>query len=86
MRYAGYIKRENERIEVAKRQEGWLIPSGFKYEEVQGLRTEAREKLIKIQPETLGQAGRISGVNPSDIAILTIHIKKSEMAAPAQSA
>ena len=86
VRYAGYIKRENERIEVAKRQEGWLIPSGFKYEEVQGLRTEAREKLIKIQPETLGQAGRISGVNPSDIAILTIHIKKSEMATPAQSA
>ena len=81
VRYAGYIKRENERIKTAKRQESWTIPSAFKYEEVQGLRTEAREKLIKIQPETLGQAGRISGVNPSDIAILTIHIKKSEMAA-----
>ena len=84
VRYAGYIKRENERIKPNAKNHGLFHPY-LKYEEVQGLRTK-REKLIKIQPETLGQAGRISGVNPSDIAILTIHIKKSEMAAPAQSA
>jgi tRNA uridine 5-carboxymethylaminomethyl modification enzyme len=86
VRYAGYIKREQDRIETARRQEAWHIPSAFNYERVQGLRTEAREKLIKIQPETLGQAGRISGVNPSDIAILSIYIKKNEEVRPVKSA
>ena len=76
IKYKGYIKREKDRIEIAKRQESWKIPYDFNYDEIKSLRAEAREKLIKIKPENLGQAGRISGVNPSDIAILSLMIKK----------
>ena len=69
-------QREKDRIKIAKRQESWKIPCDFNYDEIKSLRAEAREKLIKIKPENLGQAGRISGVNPSDIAILSLMIKK----------
>ena len=78
IKYKGYIKREKDRIEIAKRQESWKIPYDFNYYEIKSLRAEAREKLIKIKPENLGQAGRISGVNPSDIAILSLMIKKKD--------
>ena len=78
IKYSGYIKREKERIEISKRQEAWKIPIDFDYNQIKGLRAEAKEKLIKIRPDNLGQAGRISGVNPSDIAILSMMIKKKE--------
>jgi tRNA uridine 5-carboxymethylaminomethyl modification enzyme len=77
VKYAGYIKRESERIDAAKKQESQLISNDFDYDLVKSLRFEAREKLKKIRPENLGQAGRISGVNPSDISILSIWIKKN---------
>ena len=77
VKYSGYIKREGERINASKRNENQLIPRHFDYNSVQALRIEAREKLNKIQPENLGQASRISGVNPSDISILSIWIKRS---------
>ena len=77
IKYAGYIKRERERIESAKKHESQLIPVGLNYDQVQSLRYEAREKLKKIQPETLGQAARISGVNPSDISILGMWLKRA---------
>ncbi len=77
VKYAGYIKREKERIEVARRQENQTLPPNFDYDEVQSLRYEAREKLKKIKPENLGQASRISGVNPSDISILGMWIKRA---------
>ena len=64
VKYAGYIKRERERIETAQKQESWRIPVGFDYDSVGGLRSESLEKLKKVLPESLGQAGRISGVNP----------------------
>jgi tRNA uridine 5-carboxymethylaminomethyl modification enzyme len=80
IKYAGYIKRERERIETALKQESWRIPVGFDYDTVGGLRTESLEKLKKILPENLGQAGRISGVNPSDVALLSVAIKKREAA------
>jgi len=77
VKYAGYIKREKERIKGFKKYEGQLIPSNFDYTSIDSLRTEAREKLKKIQPENLGQASRISGVNPSDVSILSMWIKRS---------
>ncbi|MBN2703346.1 MAG: tRNA uridine-5-carboxymethylaminomethyl(34) synthesis enzyme MnmG [Pontiellaceae bacterium] len=76
VKYEGYIKRERERIEIAKRQEQQSIPIDFEYDRVKSLRYEAREKLKKIRPENLGQASRISGVNPSDITILGLWLKK----------
>lgn len=76
VKYAGYIKRERERIEISKRQEKQNIPIDFEYDLVKSLRYEAREKLKKIRPENLGQASRISGVNPSDITILGMWLKK----------
>ena len=78
IKYSGYIKREKERIEISQRQESWKIPIDFDYNLIKGLRAEAKEKLIKIRPDNLGQAGRISGVNPSDVAILSMMIKKKE--------
>ena len=83
VKYAGYIKRERERIETAQKQESWRIPVGFDYDKVGGLRTESLEKLKKVLPENLGQAGRISGVNPSDVALLSVAIKKLEAASSA---
>ncbi|MDA3832733.1 MAG: FAD-dependent oxidoreductase [Spirochaetales bacterium] len=76
VKYAGYIKRENERIEISKRQEKQRIPVDFDYDLVKSLRYEAREKLKRICPENLGQASRISGVNPSDITIIGMRLKK----------
>jgi len=76
VKYAGYIKREKDRIDMARKQEKQHIPMNFKYDSVQSLRYEAREKLNKIRPENLGQAARISGVNPSDVSILAMWLKK----------
>ena len=78
IKYEGYIKREKERIAIAQEQESWKIPEDFNYDEVIALRAEAKEKLKKIMPASLGHANRISGVNPSDVAILSMIIKKKE--------
>ena len=77
VKYAGYIKRESERIAASKRNESKSIPHNLNYDEVQSLRYEAREKMKKIKPENLGQASRISGVNPSDVSILEMWLKRS---------
>jgi tRNA uridine 5-carboxymethylaminomethyl modification enzyme len=76
VKYAGYIKREKERINATKKQEDQLIPTKFDYDAVKSMRSEAREKLKKIKPENLGQAARISGVNPSDITILGMWLSR----------
>lgn len=76
VKYSGYIKREEERIESTRRQENQILPIDFDYDAVKSLRYEAREKLNKIKPENLGQASRISGVNPSDISILGLWLKR----------
>ena len=78
IKYAGYIKREKEKIAIAQEQESWKIPENFNYDEIVALRAEAKEKLKKIMPVSLGHANRISGVNPSDVAILSMIIKKKE--------
>ena len=76
VKYAGYIKREKERIKVSAKQESQKIPADFNYGDVRGLRFEAGEKLARIKPESLRQAARISGVNPSDISILEMWLKR----------
>ena len=72
LRYEGYLKKNAEQIERAKKLEDKLLPEETDYEQIQGLRLEAREKLNKIKPRSLGQASRISGVNPADIAVLMV--------------
>ena len=75
IKYAGYIKKEETRIARLKRQEAKKIPADIDYEAIEGLATEARQKFEKIRPETLAQAERISGVNPADLAILSVYIQ-----------
>ena len=72
VKYEGYLKQGWELIEKAKRLEDKLLPEDINYDEIQGLRLEAREKLNRIRPFNLGQAGRISGVNPADISVLMV--------------
>ena len=78
VQYAGYLRRSLEQIEKAKRLEEKRLPPDIDYEKIGGLRLEARQKLAKIRPENLGQAGRISGVNPADIAVLMVYISNSQ--------
>lgn len=73
--YEGYIKREQGRIVDFQTLEKQRIPADFDYDIITALRFESREKLKKIRPETLGQASRISGVNPADISILSVWLK-----------
>ena len=76
LKYEGYVKRQENSIARAERAESTAIPDRLDYEGVRGLRVEARQKFAKIQPATLGQAGRISGITPADIALLTIYLEK----------
>jgi len=76
VKYAGYIVRERERIKTSREQEQRLIPVDLEYDAIHSLRYEAREKLKKIRPENLGQASRISGVNPSDVTLLSMWLTK----------
>jgi tRNA uridine 5-carboxymethylaminomethyl modification enzyme len=75
LKYTGYIEREVRRIETFRQLERWRIPAGLNYDDITALRFESREKLKKIRPENLGQASRISGVNPTDISILSVWLK-----------
>lgn len=72
VKYEGYLKQGWELIEKAKRLEDKLLPPDINYHEIHGLRLEAREKLDRIRPFNLGQAGRISGVNPADVSVLMV--------------
>lgn len=76
VKYEGYLKKGIEQIEKAKKLEDKLIPEDIDYLSINGLRLEARQKLDKIRPKNLGQAGRISGVSPADIAVLMVYLKK----------
>lgn len=75
-RYEGYLTRQLAQIGRLKRNAEKTIPPGFDYNRIEGLRLEAREKLAALQPRTLGQAGRISGVSPADLALLAIRLEK----------
>ena len=76
IKYEGYIKQQLEEIEKFKKNESLLIPEDFDYTKYHGLRLEAIEKLQTIRPISIGQASRISGVSPSDIAVLSVLVKK----------
>ena len=81
IKYSGYVARELAQIEKAKEMEEKIIPEWVDYNQIKGLKTEARIKLGEIQPHSLGQAARISGINPADIAILSIWIKRGKTVA-----
>lgn len=76
IKYSGYIKKQNIQIGQFKKLEKRYLEKDLNYEEVQGLRNEAREKLIKIRPESIGQAARITGVSPADINVLLIYLER----------
>ena len=76
IKYEGYIEREYRQVEQFKKMENRLIPEGIDYEKVDNIRKEARQKLSEIQPLSVGQASRISGVSPSDIAVLLVYIEQ----------
>ena len=81
IKYAGYLKREQAHIERNRADEDRTIPDWLDFDAVPGLKAEARAKLKKIQPRTFGQAGRISGINPTDVALLQVHTKRGKTAA-----
>ena len=76
LKYQGYIERQKEEVEKTRAHETMRIPEDIDYDKVVGLSFEVRQKLKQIRPETLGQAGRISGVTPAAISLLLIHLKR----------
>ena len=80
VKYAGYIKKANDKVDKLKRMEAKKIPDNIDYTKVNSLATEAVQKLEKIRPETIAQASRISGVNPADISILMVYIEQGKIA------
>jgi tRNA uridine 5-carboxymethylaminomethyl modification enzyme len=80
VKYAGYIDRQETEVKKFKNLEGKVIPDTFDFSAVPSLRLEARQKLIKIRPTTIGQAARISGVSPADISILMVWLKRNSIA------
>jgi len=76
IKYAGYIERELAQIEKQKTMEEKVIPGWVDYDAVKGLKSEARHKLKEISPRSFGQAARISGISPSDIALLSVYVKR----------
>ncbi len=76
IKYAGYIRRQQRQVEEMKKLERRALPPGLDYLNMQGLRLEARQKLDKIRPENLGQASRVSGVSPADVAALMVYLER----------
>jgi tRNA uridine 5-carboxymethylaminomethyl modification enzyme len=75
-KYEGYIEKQLDQVEQFKKFEKKMLPADINYEDVYGLRTEARQKLIKVRPISVGQASRISGVSPADISVLLIYLEQ----------
>ena len=76
IRYRGYLERERQQVEKTRYLEAITVPKDFDWNAVHGLRNESRQKLASVRPINLAQASRISGVNPSDIQILMVAVKK----------
>ena len=76
VKYDGYLKKQRAQVSRARAMEDWLLPEDIDYDAMQSLRIEARQKLKTKRPRSLGQAGRIPGVNPADVAILMVWLKK----------
>ncbi|WEG74355.1 tRNA uridine-5-carboxymethylaminomethyl(34) synthesis enzyme MnmG [Vagococcus intermedius] len=79
LKYEGYIKKALDKVEKLKRMEAKKIPENIDYDAINGLATEAKQKLMKIEPETIAQASRISGVNPADISILMVYLEQGRV-------
>ena len=88
VKYEGYLKRQQEQIEKFRRSEEKEIPSWLNYEDIPELRLEAKEKFAAVEPQTLGQASRISGISPADVSILMIYLegRRRQSGEPNQSA
>lgn len=78
IKYHGYIERQKRQVEQFRKTEGRHIPSDIDYDDVSGLRIEARQKLKAFHPENVGQAGRIAGINPADVSVLLVYLKQKE--------
>ncbi|MEA4929367.1 MAG: tRNA uridine-5-carboxymethylaminomethyl(34) synthesis enzyme MnmG [Candidatus Limiplasma sp.] len=76
VKYEGYLEKERQQIARAREMEDWHIPADLDYAVLSGLRIEARQKLERLRPQSLSQAGRIPGVNPADVAVLMVWLKK----------
>ena len=76
VKYEGYLKKQQEQIARARAMEDWVIPESIDYNAIESLRIEARQKLSAMRPRSLSQAGRIPGVNPADIAVLMVYLRK----------
>ena len=74
IKYEGYLTKEQEMVEKMNRLENLILKDDFDYDGISSLSAEAREKLVEIKPRTIGQASRISGVSPSDISVLLVHV------------
>ena len=79
VKYAGYLARQEKQVAEFKKEESRLLPADMDYEAIVGLRLEARQKLSEIRPVSIGQAGRISGVSPADIAVLLIYLEQNNL-------
>ena len=78
VKYAGYLSRQEKQVEAFRKEENRLLPDDLDYNAIAGLRLEARDKLSAVRPMSIGQAGRISGVSPSDIAVLLIWLEQNK--------
>ena len=79
-KYARYLDRQAADVEAYRRDEALLLPDGFDYGSVPGLSNEISEKLSRLRPETLGQAGRVPGVTPAALVVLLRHVKRARRA------
>ncbi len=78
VKYAGYLARQEKQVEAFRKEENRLLPDALDYNSIPGLRLEARDKLSQIRPMSIGQAGRISGVSPADVAVLLIYLEQQK--------
>ena len=84
-RYEGYIAKQANQVERARRLEGWALPEDWDYAGLTGLRLEAREQLARHRPSTVGQAARLQGVNPADISVLLVELERYQRRSGAEA-
>ena len=76
LKFAGYLKRQQEEIDRVKKMEKHKIPESINFNEIKGLSTEIKQRLLEVKPETLAQASRVSGVTPAALSLLAVHMKR----------